>query len=101
MPSSVIITIELEVKPKSWPRYLKRLSAVLKNIRTFPGLQDIQVMEHKQHPNRLLFIEKWNSEADYEAYASHGGVYQDDLEMNDCFVATPVKDVWSFDVSGI
>lgn len=45
MASSVIITIILEVKPQSWPYYLKCLPEILKDVRAFPGLQDIQVME--------------------------------------------------------
>lgn len=99
MINSVTITVVLEIRVEAWASYLRNLPQLLKKIRAFPGLQDVRVVEHKQHPNKLLFIEKWRAEADYDAYVSHCSEY-DDAETLAWLNKLPTKDVWPVDVSG-
>lgn len=102
MISSITITVVVEIKPDAWSDYLENLPCLLKHARGFPGLQDIRILEHKGHPNKLLFIEKWDTEADYNAYVSQCAE-QDDAATgtfaSSC-IAGPITDVWAMDMSG-
>ncbi|QND54494.1 hypothetical protein HB779_21505 (plasmid) [Phyllobacterium sp. 628] len=100
MISSVTVTVMVEIRPDAWSGYLKHLSDLLKDARTFPGLQDIRVVEHKQQPNKILFIEKWNTEADYDAYVSHCAIHDHAKAFRTLCVGEPFKDVWAVDISG-
>lgn len=101
MISSVTITVVVEIKPDAWPGYLENLPCLLKHARGFPGLQDIRVLEHKGHPNKLLFVEKWSTEADYNAYVSHCAQLVNAATFVSPYIAEPITDVWAMDVSGI
>lgn len=102
MISSVTITVVVEIKPDAWSGYLENLPCLLKHARGFPALQDIRILEHKGHPNKLLFIEKWDTEADYNTYLSQCAKQGNTAAglFTSPYKADPITDVWAMDVSG-
>jgi quinol monooxygenase YgiN len=63
-----MVTVEFVFKPGAADAFCSSLPEMLKDTAKRPGFRDIQVVRHKEDPNRVLFVEHWNSEADYNAY---------------------------------
>lgn len=65
----VTITFELRLKPEFAEAFIK--SANMQMAASFPGFRSIRLVQHKDDPARILFIERWDSEAAYQAYVDH------------------------------
>ena len=64
----VIVTFEMELKPEVVEGYLANAGKMLVDTAKFPGYRKIRIVQNKDEPNRLLFIEHWDSEEDYRKY---------------------------------
>ena len=63
----VTITLELELRPEAVEPFLKGVN--LQGATAAPGFRSMRMVQHKDDPARLLFVEEWASEADYRAYS--------------------------------
>ena len=64
----VIVTFEMELRPEIVEGYLANADKILVDTAKFPGYRKIRIVQNKDEPNRLMFIEEWDSEADYRKY---------------------------------
>jgi quinol monooxygenase YgiN len=74
----VSITFALTLKPEMIGPFTS--NGEIGAAKTFPGFHSIRMVQHKDEPTRVLFIERWDSEAAYKAYvdwqAGQGGMEQ-------------------------
>lgn len=74
----VSITFALTLKPEMVGPFTS--NGEIGAARTFPGFRSIRLVQHKDDPTRVLFIERWDSEAAYKAYVDwqvgQGGMEQ-------------------------
>lgn len=64
----VTITFELRVKAEALAGFLEVLPSMLKETATFAGFRNIRIVQNKDDPTRVLFIELWDSEEAYRKY---------------------------------
>ena len=67
-PDGVIVTFEMQLRPEILEPYLKNADKMLVDTAKFPGYRKIRIVQNKDDPTRLLFIEHWDSEEDYRKY---------------------------------
>jgi heme-degrading monooxygenase HmoA len=65
----VTVTLELRLKPEAAEAFLGAVT--MQKAAGFPGFRSIRLVRHKDDPNRVLFVEHWDREADYQAYVDH------------------------------
>ena len=70
MQDTVIVTLELALKPELVEDFCEQIPEALKETRAFPGFVDISIRHNADDPNRVIFIEEWASRADHEAYVA-------------------------------
>ncbi|CAN7539246.1 antibiotic biosynthesis monooxygenase [Phenylobacterium sp. LjRoot219] len=63
----VSITFELDLKPEMVGPFMGS-TAMFETVATFPGFRRIRLVQHRDDPTRMLFIERWDSEAAYRGY---------------------------------
>lgn len=68
MRTSVIVTLELNLRPELVADFRTQIPEALKETRKFPGFVDISIRHNADESNRVIFIEEWVSRADHEAY---------------------------------
>jgi quinol monooxygenase YgiN len=68
MTGPVTITLELTLKPEATETFCGGLAEMLKDTAKRSGFRDIRVVRHKHEPNKVLFIETWDSEQAYNDY---------------------------------
>ena len=64
----VTVTLRFTLAEDYAPIFCARLPEMLKDTAKRPGFRNIRIVQHKERPTELLFIEEWDSEADYLAY---------------------------------
>jgi heme-degrading monooxygenase HmoA len=70
MPDGVIITIDMVIKPEFAEAVCTGIPTMFAETVTFKGFRSIRVVRHKGAPNRLLIVEHWDTEDNYQAYQS-------------------------------
>ena len=68
MTDGVIITIDMTIKPELAEAVCGGIPAMFAETRRFSGFRAIRAVRHGTEPNRLLIIEHWDHEQDYQAY---------------------------------
>jgi quinol monooxygenase YgiN len=68
MSEGVIITIEMVIKPELAEQVIAGIPALCKDTVSRPGFRKIRVVQNKDEPNRVLIMEHWDREEDYQAY---------------------------------
>lgn len=68
MSDSISITFELNLKPEVAAGFIGFGQGILQETRKYKGFRNVRIVQHKQDPNRLLFIERWENENAYNAY---------------------------------
>jgi len=68
MADGVMITVEFVFKPGTVDAFCATLPDMLKDTARRPGFRDIKVVRHNEDPNKVLFLETWDSEGHYNAY---------------------------------
>lgn len=63
----ISITFELVLKPEMIGPFTDN-KAMFGAVSNFPGFRAIRLVQHKDDPARILFIERWDNEAAYQAY---------------------------------
>jgi quinol monooxygenase YgiN len=66
--TGVTITIDMVVRLELTEQVCAGIPAMFTDTRRFAGFRSIRVVRHKDEPNRLIVIESWDREADYQAY---------------------------------
>ena len=64
----VTVTFELKMKPEAVEMFLQAVPVMLKDTAAFAGFRDIRIVQHKDDPTRLMFLERWDSEDAYDKY---------------------------------
>jgi quinol monooxygenase YgiN len=70
MSDGVTITFELRLKPDAVAGFLGAVPQLIRESSEFPGFRSMRVVQHKDDPARLLFVELWDSEEAYHNYIS-------------------------------
>ena len=68
MSDGVTITFEMKLKPEAAAMFPQMGPQILASPSEFPGFQSLRIVQHKDDPTRIMFIEKWDCEEDYKAY---------------------------------
>lgn len=93
MATDVIVTMDLLLTPEAGPHFARMDPGGLEGTRNFPGCRAVQIVMHKDEPNRFMFVERWESEEAYRSYIDwrkESGEFQA-LEA----MATSIKiDIW-------
>ena len=89
----VTITFELRLKPEAVDFFKGAAAGMLEGAKSFAGFRTIRIVQHKDDPTRILFVERWESEEAYASYiawrASRG-----ELEGLKAFAVSAETDVW-------
>lgn len=99
MPNGVTITLELTLKPEAIDAFCAGLPEALNATSTRKGFRDIRIVRHAHEP-RVIFLETWDSEADYDAYIAWRQSTGAMDAMAQILAAPPRKDVWPALVAG-
>lgn len=65
---SVIVTVNLQVKPESVDAAIKWLDKNLADTRAFEGFQHLDICQNEEDPTKFVFYEMWETKAHYEKY---------------------------------
>lgn len=65
--SGVVVTLDLDVKPEVIDAMCAGLPEMIKETATRPGFVEIRIVRQAD-TNRMLFIERWESEQAYHDY---------------------------------
>jgi quinol monooxygenase YgiN len=68
MAVPVTITLIMNCKPEATAGLCGALPGMLVDTKKFAGCRSVRIMKNKTDPNQLIFIEEWDSEADYQKY---------------------------------
>lgn len=68
MSDGISITFALNLKPEVATGFIGMGQGILHETAKYPGFRNVRIVQHKQEPNRLLFIERWESEGAYHNY---------------------------------
>ena len=99
MNDGVTITLELTLKPEAIDAFCAGMRDAIKDTATRQGFRDIRIVRHAHEP-RVLFVETWDSEADYDAYIAWRQSTGAMDAMAQIIAAPPRKDVWPVRVAG-
>jgi len=64
----VTITFHMTLKPEAVDGFLQAAKGMLEGTSTFPGFRSIRIVQHKDDPTKILFVERWDSEDAYRKY---------------------------------
>jgi quinol monooxygenase YgiN len=64
----VTVTVTFVLSDEYTPTFCAMLPDMLKDTAKRPGFRSIRVVQNKERPNELLFVEEWDSEGDYMDY---------------------------------
>jgi quinol monooxygenase YgiN len=64
----VTITFEFRLKPEAVEGFLQNAGPMFEGTKGYPGFRSIRVVQHKDDPARILFVEHWDSEEAYRSY---------------------------------
>ncbi len=79
MNQDVVVTMDVVLKPDNTERFAQMDQTPLEGTRNFPGCRGVQIVRHKDDPNRFLFVERWETEQaykDYIAWRTERGEFQ-------------------------
>ena len=65
---SIIVLVELQVKPEAVDALKSNLKAVLPETRAYDGCQGIDTYGNLEDGDNLVFYERWDSREHYERY---------------------------------
>jgi heme-degrading monooxygenase HmoA len=68
MTEEVMVTLDITLKPEAAEGFARTGNAGLAAARAFPGFREVRIIRHKDDPCRFLFVQRWESEAAYDAY---------------------------------
>lgn len=83
---AIQVTIDMSAKEGRFDELREWFIKNLPGTRSFPGNISVEVARNQDDPARILFVEKWDKRADFEAYLAwrdEGGVIAELLEMLD------------------
>jgi len=90
---AVTITLELNLKPEAVDDFCAGLPDAIKATKQQQGFGDIRVVRHASEP-RVLFVETWESEADYDAYIAWRTETGSMDALGSILSAPPRKEIW-------
>jgi quinol monooxygenase YgiN len=94
MTDGVMVTVLWHLKPEMVEGFCAALPAMLQDTAKFPGFRNIRVVRQAANPNRVLFVERWDSEAAYHSYLAWR-TKRGDLDGVEAMMAAPLElDFW-------
>jgi quinol monooxygenase YgiN len=64
----VTITFEFQLRPEAVSGFLQGAPMLLQGTAQAAGFRNIRVVQNKDDPARIMFIERWDSEEAYRRY---------------------------------
>ena len=95
MADTIIVTLELALKPEAVEPFCTQIPKTLEETRRFPGFVGISIRRHADEPNRVIFIEEWESRSAYEAYIAFRTESGMMKAMGAMLQAPPRSECWS------
>jgi len=92
--SGVTITLGMNLKPEAVDGFCNALPEMIKDTAKRPGFQAIRIVRHKDDPNRVLFVETWESEQAYNDYITWRTERGDMDGFAQILQEPPKMDVW-------
>jgi quinol monooxygenase YgiN len=65
---SVLVLLELAVKPDRLDDMRSDMTAALPDTRAFAGCEEVRAHQNQDDPSTFVIVERWASRADYEKY---------------------------------
>ncbi|MEV6217323.1 antibiotic biosynthesis monooxygenase [Nocardia sp. NPDC051833] len=81
---AIQVTIDMSAKPGRYDDLRKWFVEHLAGTRSFAGNITVEVARNQDEPDRILFVEKWDTRANFEAYLAwreESGVIAELVEM--------------------
>ncbi|WP_158807854.1 putative quinol monooxygenase [Beijerinckia sp. L45] len=99
MTDGVTIIVELNVKPEIAETFFSGVQALLEVTATHKGFRNIIAVRHKEDSNRMIFVESWDSEEDFNTYTNWRIERGDMSIIMDAVTVPPKVDVWPTSVA--
>ena len=71
MSESIIVTLQLSLKPEAVEPFCAQIPVTLEDTRKFPGFIAVTIRRHVDQPNRVIFVEEWQSQESEEALQTY------------------------------
>lgn len=94
MSEGVTITMGMTLRPEAVEGFISSLTVMLQDTAKQPGFRSIRVVRHAEDPNRLLFVEAWDSAEAYQAYIAWRTKRGDMDAVAQILAAPPQLDIW-------
>ena len=99
--ADVTITFSMKLKPEAAGAVKGALPDMIKDTAKRPGFRRISIVENKEDPNELLFVEVWESEKAYNDYIAWRTDRGDMDQVAATLAAPPVARIWPKVVAAI
>ena len=93
MADGVTVTVAISLK-EVVDEFCASLPEGIQATVAFDGFRDIRVVRNKDRPNHLLFIERWESEAAYNAYIKWRTETGAMADLAAVVTAPPTREIW-------
>ncbi|MGM7645914.1 putative quinol monooxygenase [Nocardia sp. JW2] len=83
---AIQVSIDMTAKPGRFDDLRDWFIAHIPGTRNFAGNITVEIARNQDEPNRIFFVEKWNTRADFESYLAwreESGVIAELVEMLD------------------
>ena len=95
MSDGIIVTINFSFKPGTAQAFAAALPGMFEATRARKGFRSIRAVLGQADPDRMLFVEEWDSAADYQAYLDWRSSRGEDLSsMEAMLTAPPTLEIW-------
>lgn len=96
MADGITVTIIFDFRPEAAEGFIAGLPGMLEQTRAKPGCRAIKALRSDADRNRVIFLEEWDSLADYQAYIAWRESRGESLEaMQAALSGPPHFDIWS------
>lgn len=89
----VTVTFELHLKPEAVAGFLEVIPHMIKETAAFEGFRSIRIVQNKDDPARVLFVELWDSEDAYRKYIAFR-TQRGDMDNLAQLVSSTEMNVW-------
>jgi len=95
MTDGVTVTLTIQLTPEAAEHFAAGLPGLFVDTRKFPGCRGIEAFSSQSDPGRFIFIERWDSAADYHAYLAWRDTRGEGLgSITAVSTAPPVVEIW-------
>ena len=95
MSDGVFVTLTFSFKPGAIDQFVEIMPAMFKDTMARKGFREIKALRNQDDPDRIIFIEEWDSAQDYRDYVAWRTGRGEGLEsLEQVLAAPPELYVW-------